>query len=69
MPKFNVLVARDISEYANVEIDAPNEQAATREALSILTMDPSKLDGKWSLGDETDNERIVYCEELENAEA
>jgi hypothetical protein len=61
MPKFIVTVARDLSEYADVAVDAADADAAETLALEAARKDPREL--TWSYGDDRESVYVADSEE------
>lgn len=64
MKSYDVLVAREFSEYAEITIEAKNKRAAKKEAMRILTEENDLLDHKWKPGGETQGERVCDIREV-----
>jgi hypothetical protein len=74
MKRFAIAIARDLSEYATVTVEAETLEAAkdqVRRAFIAGALEHSKEycdlanSVGWSIGGETENERILDVEEIE----
>lgn len=61
MPRYAVVVTRDLTESTTIEVDAPNEEAAEEAALTKLY----NSDGAdWEIDDGSWNEGGIYVTDV-----
>lgn len=64
MKLYELMIAREISEYTIIEIAASSKAVAKREAMRRLTEASEELDNcTWEQGNETSGERVCTIEE------
>lgn len=77
MPKFRVHIARDVSEYASIIIEADSQEAAEARVEERFVNPKADHDSYWSIvedahwdsGDETHDERVLDVEPVEDGQS